>query len=1172
MAATQLHAFIRHLRSVLRAEGDGGLRDADLVERYTTLRDEAAFEVLLWRHGPMVIRVCQRLLGNEEDIEDAFQATFLTLARKASSLTKRESIGSWLYKVAYRIALDARAFSARLSVHEKAVATLPAVESVQDVPQEVAQREVCGYLDAEIQRLPRKYRDPVVLCHLEGKTQEEAAQELGWAKGTVSTRLIHARELLRRRLQRHGEAFPATALLPVLAGRALPVKLAQVTLRAVFSVQTPSAAGRLISAKALALCEAALKALALSQWKFAAALLLIVVSLGTGVGWLAYQGLRASPGASDAAGVSQAKDWKADAGLPSALGKLDPSRIPPEDRFAWQPPELVSVLGEHRGHSWERLDAVAFSPDGKLIASCGDGPTVRLWDAATLRQCAALTHPTQSVYCVAFSPDGKILAAGGSMRSGTDHKTLVLWNMTASPPTVRTVLKLSELLCTLAFSPDGNTLACGGFQGIRMWNIAGDREPQQLSLLPQAHTISLTYSADGKTLIAGDSDGNVLLWDLSTGTRRAFPKLDFPFGLRSVAVSPDGKLLACAGDATRPSQPFNNSDRKAEDVEPRRYSVILWDLTDPDHPRKRALVSKPTWQVFAVKFSPDGKTLATGNHDHTLRLWSLDGAEPTERAIIPTSSWIMSLDFSRDGNNLVVGHGSGLITLWDMTTPVPTERFSHRGHRATVYTMKLARTGLLVSGGYDSTLRFWNLAGVQAKERFSLKGYPSTDGLSLSQDGKALAFDNGGGAMEVWDVGAEKPRKRLQWSAKTKESGFYSLQLSPDGKVLISTGPDNLIHFWDLATDPPRERNHMKGFAISHTAAFSENGKSASIPSDDPNSGGVDFALWESGPVVRIWDVTLRTPGGDPNYHVYTVTFPPAGSQVGRRTKQPEVLAEPLLLEEGKQPPRKSLRLEGSESAIRGEREKRNSGHHQRSRSAIWWGAASPDGQSLASAARDGKVILWEATTGAKYREWQLPGTVYRVVFADDGRHLITANANGTLYVLRLGHGLQAPTDLSVLWETLSTGSAAKAYPAIWSLVATPRRTVAFFKDHLKPAKTLPAEDIEQLIARLDSNQFQERARATADLEELREQAEPALRRRLVKQPLPLELWQRIEGILKESKPISPERLRALRAIQVLEQIGNRDAQALLQHLAQGAAQAPQTEQAKAALKRMVRP
>jgi RNA polymerase sigma factor (sigma-70 family) len=194
MAARQLYAIIRQMRNMVRPDESTSLPDAELLARFVALRDEAAFELLLWRHGPMVLGLCRRLLRSAEDVEDVFQATFLALARKCGSIAKREAVGSWLYRVAYRIALDARTLSGRVASHEKQVVALPDVESLPDVSQQAARSELQSLVDVAIQCLPRKYRDPVLLCHLQGKTQEEAARELGWAKGTVSTRLIRARE------------------------------------------------------------------------------------------------------------------------------------------------------------------------------------------------------------------------------------------------------------------------------------------------------------------------------------------------------------------------------------------------------------------------------------------------------------------------------------------------------------------------------------------------------------------------------------------------------------------------------------------------------------------------------------------------------------------------------------------------------------------------------------------------------------------------------------------------------------------------------------------------------------------------------------------------------------------------------------------------------------------
>ena len=185
MAQGQLDAVLRYIRKLAGAREVGAATDRQLLERFTTLRDESAFAALVERHGPMVLGVCQRILRNEHDAEDAFQATFLVLARKASSQRWRESVGGWLYEVACRVARKARADRARRQVRERQVAIMPSVDPLSLV----AGREIQAVLEDELCRLPDKYRLPVVLCCLEGSSRSEAAQQLGWKEGTVAGRL-----------------------------------------------------------------------------------------------------------------------------------------------------------------------------------------------------------------------------------------------------------------------------------------------------------------------------------------------------------------------------------------------------------------------------------------------------------------------------------------------------------------------------------------------------------------------------------------------------------------------------------------------------------------------------------------------------------------------------------------------------------------------------------------------------------------------------------------------------------------------------------------------------------------------------------------------------------------------------------------------------------------------
>jgi RNA polymerase sigma factor (sigma-70 family) len=287
MRQSQLRAVLGCLHRVANPVSDH-LGDDQLLDRWRDQRDPAAFEVLVWRHGALVWNLCRRILHSEQDVEDAFQATFLTFLRKADTIGKGQFLGSWLYKVAYRIALAARAASAR--------------NVVQGLDGDVAQPEATGeddlgpVLDEEVHRLPEKYRQPFVLCYLEGKTTDEAARDLGCPRGTVGTRLAWARQRLRSRLARRGVALSAGALATLLAGKAsaasVPASLVLNTVQAAtLGTAGNAVTAGVISARAAALSQGVLQAMFATKLKTVALVLFAIAMLGGGAGLLGHQAI-----------------------------------------------------------------------------------------------------------------------------------------------------------------------------------------------------------------------------------------------------------------------------------------------------------------------------------------------------------------------------------------------------------------------------------------------------------------------------------------------------------------------------------------------------------------------------------------------------------------------------------------------------------------------------------------------------------------------------------------------------------------------------------------------------------------------------------------------------------------------------------------------------------------
>jgi cytochrome c peroxidase len=301
MARAVSSSILQLIRRLGEDERVRQLSDRHLLQQYSDHRDEAAFGTLLRRHGSMVLDVCRGVLSNEADAEDAFQATFLILARKAASIRKRESVGSWLHGVAYRTALKARAQSA---TRQKNEARAPARTPCN--PDELTWREMQEILHAELTGLAERYRVPLVACYLEGKTQDEAAAQLGLAKSTLKERLERGRSLLRARLLRRGLG-PAALLLATAwpsgtASASLPAKLASAALEAAsLCAAGPGAAPSAVSAKVAALTEGVLKPMVFAKGKTIVILTaaLAVVSLGLGGLTLAGMG-RAGPSAPDA--------------------------------------------------------------------------------------------------------------------------------------------------------------------------------------------------------------------------------------------------------------------------------------------------------------------------------------------------------------------------------------------------------------------------------------------------------------------------------------------------------------------------------------------------------------------------------------------------------------------------------------------------------------------------------------------------------------------------------------------------------------------------------------------------------------------------------------------------------------------------------------------------------
>jgi RNA polymerase sigma factor (sigma-70 family) len=1119
MTTSLMGAVLHHLRDA--AGGTRGERtDRDLLDELMTGRDTRSFAELMGRHGPMVLRVCRRVLHHEQDAEDAFQVAFLVLARHAGSVRRREAVASWLHGVAYRTAMAAKRAAARRRAHEGRAEAMPRTNA----PAELEWREVQAVLEEEVARLPERYRAPFVLCCLEGRDRAEAARELRLKEGTVSSRLGRARKQLQERLGRRGIALSVLLGAAALTEGAMPARLAAATSRA--------AAGGTVPAGTAELFREATRGLVATKCKTAMTVLFFVLGLAGLSG-----GLLARVGPPQKGGP-----------LPAAASTERPKAPLAENALLDRhgdplPPGALARFGTKRFRHAALVNDVTYSPDGRVIASAS-GSTAYLWEATTGRALRQLKGRGKWVNAVAFSPDGKTLASAGS------YDDICLWDWSLGEERRRFPVSM-RLVRGLAFTPDGKgLLAWGGLYATRDGKLLPSQG--QLRLFDttsgaercafrghDGFICSAALSRDGKLLASASLDRTIRLWEVPSGKELRTVRLSAPFSKDSLHVpltlAPDGKTVAVAlaDNTVRVYEVATGTERK---------------LTGHSN------------TIRALAFSRDGKQLASAGWDNTVRLW--DTATGKEKHVCRGhETWVESLAFSPDGKTLASGAHDHSIRLW--TTATGKDALPFGGHRYRLMSIAVSPDARMVATGSADGICLWE--AKTGKELRRLDGHKWVSCLAFSPNGKALISGGHNNTIHVWEVRTGRETRRLSGHKR----GITSLAFTEAGKRLISASEDQTIRLWDWATG--RELRRLGGEEVRQLGRKTKDGIRAVAVSPD----GSTLALVPAADtVIRLCDLEGKGARQLKGHRAYptTATFAPNGKLLASAgSSWRPFLGENVPHDEWDD----ALRLWDVASGKEMGKLAGTPDGRWRDRRCVNGVTFSPDGRSLASAEDNGPIVLYElATGGARWRLAGHEGSVRAVAFSPDGKFLVSAGEDLTALVWGLAgqgqRGALGPKELERLWEALRDRDGEKAHEALRGLVAAPAQVVPFLGKRLVPVPSASLARIEQLIADLDSNQFSVRERARRELERLEAVVGPALRKALKKGP-PLEVRRQLEQLLSNLDGPTPsiERLRAMRAVEALELIGSAQARQVLEALAKGARGARMTQDARAALGRL---